>query len=104
MTKQEKQEDVFWLLQVALRSIEHASLEEKLFSFVPDFYVEVIINSYNALRSHFHPTMPYQSLPDFQQELKKFANFLSRHFADARIVNAGMFDVSKLILMKELVM
>lgn len=83
---------MFWLLQVVLRTMEHASLEDRLFSFVPDFYVEVIINSYNALRSYFHPTMPYQVLTDFQKVLMKFATFLSRHFADSRIVNSGNYE------------
>ena len=60
---QEKQDDVYWVLQTVLRTIDRASEEGKLFTFVPDFYVDVCINSINALTSYFHPTVPYTSLP-----------------------------------------
>ena len=60
---QEKQKDVYWVLQTVLRTTDRASEEGKLFSFVPDFYVDVCINTINALTSYFHPTVPYTSLP-----------------------------------------
>ena len=60
---QEKQDDVYWVLQTVLRTIDRASEEGKLFTFVPDFYVDVCINSINALTGYFHPTVPYTSLP-----------------------------------------
>ena len=60
---QEKQDDVYWVLQTVLRTTDRASEEGKLFTFVPDFYVDVCINSINALTGYFHPTVPYTSLP-----------------------------------------
>lgn len=58
----DKQEDVHWLMLTALRSLEKASTAGQLIRFVPDFYVETCINSYNALTSYFHPIIPYTRL------------------------------------------
>ena len=60
---QEKQEDVYFILQTVLRTVHSAAQEGRLFSFVPDFYIDVCINTINALTGHFHPTVPYTSLP-----------------------------------------
>ena len=54
---------MYWVLQTVLRTIDRASEEGKLFTFVPDFYVDVCINTITALTSYFHPTVPYTSLP-----------------------------------------
>ena len=60
---QEKQADVFWLLQVCLSTVEQGSESAgQLFTFTPSFYVEAIMDTYNALKGYFHPTVPYTEL------------------------------------------
>ena len=68
-----------------------ASKEEKLFAFVPDFYVDVVLNAYNALRGYFHPTISYKRLEGFDEALVRYAQFLSDNVADSRIVHSGEF-------------
>ncbi|PIO24617.1 hypothetical protein AB205_0142180 [Aquarana catesbeiana] len=51
----EKMEDIYWLLQVCLRSIEHADRTGSLFAFMPEYYLNVAMNSYNALKNYFSP-------------------------------------------------
>lgn len=55
----DKQEDVHWLMLTILRTLDQASADGQLFGFVPDFYIEACINTYNALTSYFHPIIPY---------------------------------------------
>ena len=87
---QDKQEDVFWLLKSVLKTLMVSSAEDKLFTFVPDFYVEACTNAYNAIRGYIHPTCKYDSLPDFTGLVQEYATFLSTHFFDDRIVNADV--------------
>ena len=53
---------MYWVLQTVLRTIDRASEEGKLFAFVPDFYVDVCINTINAITGYFNPTVSYTSL------------------------------------------
>ena len=63
MDLQRKQEDVAWLLQVAMKTVAKASQFKLLFQYMPEFYLETVIHSYNALKNYFHPTMPFDTLP-----------------------------------------
>ena len=54
--------------------------------------METCINSYDALKTYFHPTRRYSALPHFRETLQEYATFLCGHFADPRIVNADMKD------------
>ena len=61
-TKQ-KQEDVYWMLNMALRTLQHASEDKALFDFVPEIYFEAVNSAYSALRNLFSPTVPFNELP-----------------------------------------
>lgn len=82
----EKQEDVAWLWKVALKTIEKASEFKLLFQYVPEFYIEIVLNAYNSLKNYFHPTTPLQCIEDYPALIERYAKFLVRHFADSRIV------------------
>ncbi|XP_067139303.1 E3 ubiquitin-protein ligase RNF123-like [Centruroides vittatus] len=88
----EKQLDVYWILQILLRTLELASNSDDFFGFVPDFYVEACIRCCNALRSFFPPTSPIENLTGYQEILVKYGTFLAHHFADRRVVNAELKD------------
>ncbi|XP_054715787.1 LOW QUALITY PROTEIN: E3 ubiquitin-protein ligase RNF123-like [Uloborus diversus] len=91
----DRQADVYWLLQILLRTLSQASETGVLFSFVPDFYVEACIKCCHALRNFFPPAAPADSLPAFaghHELLIKYGSFLAHHFADERVVNAELKD------------
>ncbi|KFM72197.1 E3 ubiquitin-protein ligase RNF123, partial [Stegodyphus mimosarum] len=91
----DRQADVYWLLQILLRTLCQASETGVLFSFVPDFYVEACIKCCHALRNFFPPAAPADSLPAFaghHELLIKYGSFLAHHFADERVVNAELKD------------
>uniref|UniRef100_A0A0L8FNL7 RING-type domain-containing protein n=1 Tax=Octopus bimaculoides TaxID=37653 RepID=A0A0L8FNL7_OCTBM len=87
-----KQIDVAWIFRVVLKTIEKASAHEIPFQFLPEFYVDTCINSYNALKNYFHPTANFFDIPDNFDLSHKFALFLTRHFSDNRIVNSDLRD------------
>lgn len=88
----DRQADVYWLLQVLLRSLSEASASGSVFAFVPDFYVEACIKCSNALRSFFPPVSALEDLPGYQDTLTQYGKFLACHFADPRVVNAELKD------------
>ncbi|KAG8179811.1 hypothetical protein JTE90_025978 [Oedothorax gibbosus] len=63
----DRQADVYWLLQILLRTLSQASDTGLLFSFVPDFYVEACIKCCHALRNFFPPAAAPDSLPALLQ-------------------------------------
>ncbi|GFR16698.1 e3 ubiquitin-protein ligase RNF123 [Trichonephila clavata] len=91
----DRQADVYWLLQILLRTLSQSSETGLLFSFVPDFYVEACIKCCHALRNFFPPAAPADSLPAFaghHELLIKYGSFLAHHFSDERVVNAELKD------------
>ncbi|EFB13925.1 hypothetical protein PANDA_009342 [Ailuropoda melanoleuca] len=60
---QEKMLDLYWLLRVCLRTIEHGDRTGSLFAFMPEFYLSVAINSYSALKNYFGPVHSMEELP-----------------------------------------
>ena len=72
-----------------LRTINKASESGKLFMFMPDFYMEACVHTYQAIKSYFHPMRPYTNLPGFSEVLSLYAVFLCEHFSDSRIVSDG---------------
>lgn len=87
---QEKQQDVEWLLQVLIHTLNLASQHGNLFTFVPDYYVDACINSCAALTSFFLPSCAPTS--EYSNLLTNVSLFLSEHFADKRIVSADVKD------------
>ena len=58
----EKQADVHWMLNTALKTLQNAKLDHTMFDFVPEFYIEAICSGYSALRNLFSPTVPFNNL------------------------------------------
>lgn len=89
---QEKMLDIYWLLRVCLRTIEHGDRTGSLFAFLPEFYLSVAINSYSALKSYFGPVHGLEGLPGYEETLTRLAAILAKHFADTRIVGTDIRD------------
>lgn len=88
----EHQENLVWLLRIVLQTLEMASMRENLFSFVPDFYLDVLVELSVALRTYFHPTVPLEEIPDHETLFVEVGDFLARYFSDPRIVHAASQD------------
>ncbi|KAG7226614.1 hypothetical protein INR49_001784 [Caranx melampygus] len=65
----EKMLDVYWLLCVCIRTIEHADNTGSLFAFAPEFYLNVAMNAYSALKNYFSPANSMEELPDIKDSL-----------------------------------
>ncbi|EQB77065.1 e3 ubiquitin-protein ligase RNF123 [Camelus ferus] len=89
---QEKMQDIYWLLRVCLRTIEHGDHTGSLFAFMPEFYLSVAINSYSALKNYFGPVHSVEELPGYEETLTRLAAILAKHFADTRIVGTDIRD------------
>ncbi|XP_035827720.1 E3 ubiquitin-protein ligase RNF123 [Aplysia californica] len=87
-----KQKDMVWLMKVVLKTVEKASKYQKLFQYVPEFYIETAVNTFNALRNYLHPTTSFHAIPDLPNILSRYASFLVDHFFDSRIVSNDLKD------------
>ncbi|GCB75772.1 hypothetical protein scyTo_0016471 [Scyliorhinus torazame] len=88
----EKMLDIYWLLQVCIRVIEHSDRTKTLFAFMPEFYMNVAMNSYSALKNYFSPVNGMDELSGYQETLSRLAAILAKHFADSRIVGTDIKD------------
>ncbi|KAI9514343.1 hypothetical protein NQZ68_034145 [Dissostichus eleginoides] len=88
----EKMLDVYWLLCVCIRTIEHADNTGSLFAFAPEFYLNVAMNAYSALKNYFSPANSMEELPGYEETLTQLAAILAKHFADPRIVGTDIKD------------
>uniref|UniRef100_A0A1A8LKQ6 E3 ubiquitin-protein ligase RNF123 n=1 Tax=Nothobranchius pienaari TaxID=704102 RepID=A0A1A8LKQ6_9TELE len=88
----EKMLDVYWLLCVCIRTIEHADGTGSLFAFTPEFYLNVAMNAYSALKNYFSPSNSMEELPGYEETLTQLATILAKHFADPRIVGTDIKD------------
>ncbi|XP_018407153.1 PREDICTED: E3 ubiquitin-protein ligase RNF123-like [Cyphomyrmex costatus] len=95
---EEKQAQLAWLLKVVTLTLQTASQQGNMFSFVPDFYLETLSDLSISLRAHMHPTVPIENIPDYRTILCNTAEFLCDHFLDQRIVHANSKDVLILAL------
>lgn len=95
---EEKQQQIAWLLRVVTLTLSKSSQEGNMFSFVPDFYLEALSDLCVGLRSHFHPTVPIERIPDYEALLLEVGQFLCHHFLDPRIVHANAKDTLILTL------
>ncbi|RMX52910.1 hypothetical protein pdam_00010966 [Pocillopora damicornis] len=59
----EKQNDVHWMLNCIMSSVERGTIKENLFEFTPEFYMEAAINAFHGLRHYFHPTTCFSDIP-----------------------------------------
>ncbi|KAK1161551.1 E3 ubiquitin-protein ligase RNF123 isoform X1 [Acipenser oxyrinchus oxyrinchus] len=88
----DKMMDIYWLLRVCIRSIEHMDRTGSLFAFTPEFYLNVAMNSYSALKNYFSPSNSMDELPGYEETLTQLAALLAKHFADPRIVGTDIKD------------
>ncbi|KAL8212249.1 UNVERIFIED_CONTAM: hypothetical protein K2H54_041264 [Gekko kuhli] len=88
----EKMQDIYWLLRVCIRTIEHGDRIGSLFAFMPEFYLSVVMNSYSALKNYFSPVNSMEDLPGYEETLTQLAAILAKHFADSRIVGTDIRD------------
>uniref|UniRef100_A0A7M4FA68 RING-type E3 ubiquitin transferase n=1 Tax=Crocodylus porosus TaxID=8502 RepID=A0A7M4FA68_CROPO len=88
----EKMQDIYWLLRVCIRTIEHGDRTGSLFAFMPEFYLSVAMNSYSALKNYFSPVNSMEELPGYEETLTCLAAILAKHFADSRIVGTDIRD------------
>ncbi|CAM5127728.1 unnamed protein product [Eretmochelys imbricata] len=88
----EKMQDIYWLLRVCIRTIEHGDRTGSLFAFMPEFYLSVAMNSYSALKNYFSPVHSMEELPGYEETLTHLAAILAKHFADSRIVGTDIRD------------
>ncbi|XP_025989302.1 E3 ubiquitin-protein ligase RNF123 isoform X3 [Solenopsis invicta] len=95
---EEKQAQLAWLLKVITLTLQTASQQGNMFSFVPDFYLETLSDLNVSLRAYMHPTAPIENISDYRTMLCNAAEFLCDHFLDPRIVHANSKDVLILAL------
>ncbi|KAK6320822.1 hypothetical protein J4Q44_G00077980 [Coregonus suidteri] len=88
----DKMLDVYWLLRVCILTIQHADNTGTLFAFTPEFYLNVAMNSYSALKNYFSPSNCMDQLPGYEDTLTQLAAILAKHFADPRIVGTDIKD------------
>ncbi|KAJ3602322.1 hypothetical protein NHX12_030081 [Muraenolepis orangiensis] len=68
----EKMLDVYWLLRVCIRTVEHADNTGSLFAFAPEFYLNVAMNAYSALKNYFSPASSMEDLPGYEDTLTQY--------------------------------
>uniref|UniRef100_A0A670HXK8 RING-type E3 ubiquitin transferase n=1 Tax=Podarcis muralis TaxID=64176 RepID=A0A670HXK8_PODMU len=73
----EKMQDIYWLLRVCIRTIEHGDRIGSLFAFMPEFYLSVAMNSYSALKNYFSPVNSMEELPGYEETLTHLAAILA---------------------------
>ncbi|KAH6921421.1 hypothetical protein HPB50_000027 [Hyalomma asiaticum] len=88
----EKQNDIYWLLNVALKTLEEASSAGVEFCFVPEYHVEACMKILTSLTVHFPPTCLLSDIPGHYHVLVRYSTFLAEHFADRRVVNPDVKD------------
>ncbi|KAL3692194.1 hypothetical protein R1sor_005845 [Riccia sorocarpa] len=77
-----------WVVQLLLVF----SKKDQLFGYVPEFYVETLVDSFHALRRSDPPFVtPASAL--LQHGLSPLVTFLVTHFSDSRIANPDIRDV-----------
>ncbi|XP_070557692.1 E3 ubiquitin-protein ligase RNF123-like isoform X4 [Ptychodera flava] len=88
-----KQDNIFWLLKSVLKSIDGAHATDKLFAYLPEYYIDTAVNAYNALKNYFSLVNPMSELQGSKDVVIKYGIFLSRHFGDDRIKKSDMKDI-----------
>eukprot|EP01018_Ginkgo_biloba_P039209 Gb_19146 [translate_table: standard] len=76
-----------WIVELLL----FLSKKDHIFSYIPEFYVETLVDCFHALRRSDPPFVSPTVL--LQQGLSSFVTFLVTHFNDPRIANADLRDV-----------
>nr|CAB3265624.1 E3 ubiquitin-protein ligase RNF123 [Phallusia mammillata] len=86
----ESQRNLWWLLQLCIRTAHKAAEKGALFTFMPEFYLTAGTRLYKCLREYFAPSQPFEKLPQHDATLRSFIRFLSTFHCDSRVVNNDM--------------
>ncbi|XP_046661819.1 E3 ubiquitin-protein ligase RNF123 isoform X1 [Homalodisca vitripennis] len=89
---EERRNKLVWLLEAILETLKRASKKGDLFAFVPDFYLESMVEICTALRNYFSPTAPLEEINGINKILTQVAEFLVNLLADTRVVNLASKD------------
>ncbi|KAJ8765528.1 hypothetical protein K2173_014650 [Erythroxylum novogranatense] len=76
-----------WIVQLLLV----LSKVDSLFIYIPEFYLETLVDCFHVLRKSDPPFVP--SAIFIKQGLASFVTFVVTHFNDARILNADLKDL-----------
>ena len=58
----EKQEDVHWLLRCSLATMRKAIAHGNAYSFIPEYYIDVVLDAYKALTRFFAFVTPFEGI------------------------------------------
>jgi len=56
------QSQLAWLLRVILQTMKLTSKDGELFAYVPDYYLDSLVEICTALRTYIHPTAPIENI------------------------------------------
>lgn len=95
-----RKQDIIWLLKIILQTLEQTSSSGCVFSYLPHYYLVTCLNLTTSLRFYFNneSSINNQTLIhankiktkndlEYEQVLKLFAQFITYHFGDERVVN-----------------
>ncbi len=88
-----KQETMFSCIISLVTLMDFLSHFDPLFNYIPEYYLETLIDSFHALRRGDPPLA--MADPSRVKGLMKVISFLINHFDDKRVINPGwsMCDV-----------
>jgi len=90
--EQHKQEQMFSSVCYMVHILEFFSHFNPLFSYIPEFYLESLIDSFHALRRG-DPAFPLTDTEARCKRIAFFVQFLILHFDDKRIINPDVRDL-----------
>ncbi|GAB4847671.1 hypothetical protein Ancab_026733 [Ancistrocladus abbreviatus] len=86
-----KQRGIYAVCMWTVQLLLVLSKEDLLFSFVPEFYLEALVDCFHVLRKSEPPFVPPAIL--IKQGLTSFVTFVVTHFNDPRISSADLRDL-----------
>ncbi|XP_067938284.1 E3 ubiquitin-protein ligase RNF123-like [Watersipora subatra] len=93
INSEQKLEDVAWLFDAVLRTVENACVLNPFFEFMPEFYITVCVDGYMALKNFFKLSpRPFTSFSNHDSLLQRYGTFIAKRFADSRIVSVDTKD------------
>ncbi|CAF1232898.1 unnamed protein product [Didymodactylos carnosus] len=85
---QEKKKHIVAMHRCIHRTLQKASESGNLFTFVPEIYIDIYLNTFTALNSYFSPD---DSLTT-KDVSENFVEFIVSHLQDKRIINVDVRD------------
>ncbi|XP_018914363.2 E3 ubiquitin-protein ligase RNF123 [Bemisia tabaci] len=88
-----KQSHIIWLLHVMITSVMNASATGPLYGFVPEYYLETIIQMMSVLKDYIYPSLPPEKILGHEKLFFTIEEFVCKQFDDSRIVSANSRDL-----------